>query len=117
MNKTWYEEVEEKYRNNIKDNETLIIALEILEDRKELLGESLTLIEENNRLKEEDEQLKKELNNLFFEYINYMTKADFAIKCNISRPYLDKLLNTGMSRLQIYNFCLMRKKIKEGKNE
>ena len=43
MNKTWYEEVEEKFRDNIKDNETLIIALEVLEDRKELLNKNLEL--------------------------------------------------------------------------
>lgn len=71
MNKTWYEEVEEKYRNNIKDNETLIIALETLEDRKELLGESLTLIEENNRLKEQKQELRSWLEEQCIQYGKY----------------------------------------------
>ena len=72
MNKTWYEEVEEKYRNNIKDNETLIIALEILEDRKELLEESLKLIEEKEQLKEQRQELRswleEEINQRCLKY-------------------------------------------------
>jgi len=83
------------------------------------------LKEENKKLKklcdkyEEEhsttfEEWQKDINiidELTEEYINYMTKQDFAKKCNISRPYLDKLLKK-MNRKEIYEFCKIRNKLK-----
>lgn len=60
------------------------------------------------------EEWKKDINiidELTEEYINYMTKQDFAKKCNISRPYLDKLLKK-MNRKEIYEFCKIRNKLR-----
>jgi len=62
--------------------------------------------------KEEIERLNNIIKELEEEYINYMDKQDFAKKCKISRPYLDKLLK-GMNRKEIYEFCKQRNKIKE----
>lgn len=74
--------------------------------------------EDNRKLEVEIEEKDKEierLNNtideLTEEYINYITKQDFAKKCNISRPYLDKLLKK-MNRKEIYEFCKIRNKLK-----
>lgn len=64
----------------------------------------------------ENERLKKKYEALFDEFINYMGKKDFAKKCNISRPYLDKLLKTGMTRKDIYDYCLTRNILKEVRN-
>ena len=61
--------------------------------------------------KEENERLNNIIDELIEEYINYMTKQDFAKKCNISRPYLDKLLKK-MNRNEIYEFCKIRNKLK-----
>lgn len=62
-------------------------------------------------LKKENKQLKEELEILFIQHINYMDKKDFAKICHISRPYLDKLLKTDMTRTEIYEFCVTRNKI------
>jgi len=66
-------------------------------------------------LEEKDKEIER-LNNIISEleeeYINYMDKQDFAKKCKISRPYLDKLLKV-MNRKEIYEFCKQRNKIKE----
>lgn len=66
-------------------------------------------------IKERDKEIER-LNNVISEleeeYINYMDKQDFAKKCKISRPYLDKLLK-AMNRKEIYEFCKQRNKIKE----
>jgi len=61
--------------------------------------------------KEENERLNNIIDELIEEYINYMKKQDFAKKCNISRPYLDKLLKK-MNRKEIYEFCKIRNKLK-----
>lgn len=61
-------------------------------------------------LKYENQLAKENLKNIHNEYINYMDKQDFAKKCKISRPYLDKLLKT-MNREEIYDFCVKRNKI------
>ena len=62
--------------------------------------------------RQEIERLDNIINELEEEYINYMDKQDFAKKCKISRPYLDKLLK-AMNRKEIYEFCKQRNKIKE----
>lgn len=67
-------------------------------------------------LREENNRLNNIINELEEEYINYMDKQDFAKKCKISRPYLDKLLK-GMNRKEIYEFCKQRNKIKELKGD
>lgn len=64
--------------------------------------------EEVKRLKE----IEIKYNNLSKKHIEYITKKDFAKLCKISRPYLDKLLNSGMTREEIYNFCELRAKLK-----
>ena len=66
----------------------------------------------NKMLEQEIERLNNIIKELEEEYINYMDKQDFAKKCKISRPYLDKLLK-GMNRKEIYEFCKQRNKIKE----
>ena len=68
-----------------------------------------------NNLLCDHEELSEKYNKLFEEYINYMCKQDFANYCEISRPYLDKLLKTKMTRLEIYEYCLTKKSIKENK--
>ena len=67
---------------------------------------------ERDEIVEEIERLNNIINELEKEYINYMDKQDFAKKCKISRPYLDKLLKV-MNRKEIYEFCKQRNKIKE----
>ena len=66
--------------------------------------------------KEEIERLNNVISELEEEYINYMDKQDFAKKCKISRPYLDKLLKV-MNRKEIYEFCKQRNKIKRTKRK
>lgn len=69
------------------------------------------LVEELEKANKEIERLNNTIDELTEEYINYMTKQDFAKKCNISRPYLDKLLKK-MNRKEIYEFCKIRNKLK-----
>lgn len=69
------------------------------------------LVEELEKANKEIERLNNTIDELIEEYINYMTKQDFAKKCNISRPYLDKLLKK-MNRKEIYEFCKIRNKLK-----
>ena len=64
----------------------------------------------------EIERLNNVISELEEEYINYMDKQDFAKKCKISRPYLDKLLKV-MNRKEIYEFCKQRNKIKRTKRK
>jgi predicted transcriptional regulator len=64
-----------------------------------------------NKKDYEIERLNNTIDELIEEYINYMNKKDFAKKCNISRPYLDKLLKK-MNRKEIYEFCKIRNKLK-----
>ena len=70
------------------------------------------LIDEILKDEDEIERLNNVISELEEEYINYMDKQDFAKKCKISRPYLDKLLKV-MNRKEIYEFCKQRNKIKE----
>ena len=76
---------------------------------KNCLEELITAYDEKDK---EIERLNNIIKELEEEYINYMDKQDFAKKCKISRPYLDKLLK-GMNRKEIYEFCKQRNKIKE----
>ena len=38
-------------------------------------------------------------------------ECDYCVICGISRPYLDKLLNSGMKRDGIYEYCILRKRV------
>lgn len=86
------------------------------DDRLKLYEIVKQLQQENQQLCNEIDIWNDKYNAMFYEYINYMDKKDFAKKCNISRPYLDKLLKTGMTRLEIYKFCLTRNKISNKEN-
>lgn len=79
---------------------------------KIIFKDSPDILEPLNEIDKEIERLNNIINELEEEYINYMDKQDFAKKCKISRPYLDKLLKV-MNRKEIYEFCKQRNKIKE----
>ena len=77
-----------------------------LEKKEQILTQRIIIKQE-----QEINRLNNIINELTEEYINYMDKQDFAKKCNISRPYLDKLLKK-MNRKEIYEFCKIRNKLK-----
>ena len=79
---------------------------------KELEQQIDDLYKLETTLTNENERLNNIIKELEEEYINYMDKQDFAKKCKISRPYLEKLLKV-MNRIEIYEFCKQRNKIKE----
>ena len=81
-------------------------------DFKEFIEMKIKYDDEYFKKDKEIERLNNIINELEEEYINYMDNQDFAKKCKISRPYLDKLLK-GMNRKEIYEFCKQRNKIKE----
>ena len=62
-------------------------------------------------LEKDYKELQNKYDNLFVDYINRMDKKEFAEFCGISRPYLDKLLNSGMKRDGIYEYCMLRKRV------
>lgn len=62
-------------------------------------------------LEKDYKELQKQYDTLFVDYINRMDKKEFAKFCGISRPYLDKLLNSGMKRDGIYEYCMLRKRV------
>ena len=64
-------------------------------------------------LEKDYKELQNKYDNLFVDYINRMDKKEFAEFCGISRPYLDKLLNAGMKRDGIYEYCMLRRKVNE----
>jgi len=100
--------------------ENVMLANKMLEQEIERLNKERNKTYENGlnyflklqEKKDEIERLNNIIKELEEEYINYMDKQDFAKKCKISRPYLDKLLK-GMNRKEIYEFCKQRNKIKE----
>ena len=101
------------YENKILGQEIERLAKEVekLEKVNQMLLNSM-VTEAHTKETKEIERLNNIINELEEEYINYMDKQDFAKKCKISRPYLDKLLK-GMNRKEIYEFCKQRNKIKE----
>lgn len=57
--KTFFEETKELFIENINDTYTLNLAISILEDRTELMGENLDLKQERGYYKNIVEELKK----------------------------------------------------------
>lgn len=72
---------------------------------------ALAIAKAYDKLEKDYSDLQKQYDNLFIDYINRMDKKEFAKFCCISRPYLDKLLNSGMKRDGIYEYCMLRKKV------
>lgn len=96
------EDFKKKYEQ-LKDNPMYKNFCSIMDTKSQVL----------ERTAKENQELKKQCEIIFDEFINYMTKQDFAKRCNISRPYLDKLIKSGMTRNEIYNYCLVRNKLNE----
>lgn len=78
---------------------------------KEEFTYALAIAKAYDVLEKDYKELQNKYDNLFVDYINRMDKKEFAEFCGISRPYLDKLLNSGMKRDGIYEYCMLRKKV------
>ena len=72
---------------------------------------ALAIAKAYDELEKDYSNLQKQYDTLFVDYINRMDKKEFAKFCGISRPYLDKLLNSGMKRDGIYEYCMLRKRV------
>ena len=72
---------------------------------------ALAIAKAYDKLEKDYSDLQKQYDTLFVDYINRMDKKEFAKFCGISRPYLDKLLNSGMKRDGIYEYCILRKRV------
>ena len=78
---------------------------------KEEFTYALAIAKAYDGLEKDYSNLQKQYDTLFVDYISRMDKKEFAKFCGISRPYLDKLLNSGMKRDGIYEYCMLRKKV------